>query len=74
MTLEILVRGWRSCISGSAPREKMALPCQIALILDSRDGLERHIVFYSLGHSESRISQTVCRSLLGERSDGGVSG
>ena len=49
MTLEIVARGWRPCISGSAPREKMALPFQIALILDSPDGLERHI--------ESRIAR-----------------
>ena len=72
--LEMVARRWRPCILGSAPREKMALPCQIALILDFRDGLERHIVFYNLGHSESRIAKTSCRSFLGKRSDGGGSG
>ena len=38
------------------------------------DELERHIVFYNLGHSESRIAKTSRSSFQGKRSDGGVSG
>lgn len=65
--LKIAERGWRLRISGSASRERILSNCPH---LNSRDGLERHIVVYDLGRNESRIAKSVRRSFLGRRSDG----
>ncbi len=85
MTLERVARGWRPCISGSVVDSsergngsdvsagEKAYESFRCLVLESQDGLERHIVFYNLGRSEPRLAKIVRWIFRCKPSDGGVS-